>query len=49
MAEVGTKLTHEQKIARTKEAYDAFERGDINAVMDFLTDDCQWHSGGTTK
>ena len=49
MAEAGTKLSKEQKIAKLRDAYAAFDRGDINAVMEFVTDDAVWHGAGTTK
>lgn len=44
-----TKLTPEQKIARLREGYAAFNRGDVNAVLELQTDDCVWHGRGSTK
>ncbi len=49
MAEVGTKLSKEQKIAKVRDGYAAFDRGDMNAVVEFLADDAVWHGAGTTK
>ncbi len=44
-----TKLTAADKIARLREGYAAFNRGDVNAVLDLQTDDCVWHGRGSTK
>jgi ketosteroid isomerase-like protein len=44
-----TKLTAAEKIARLREGYAAFNRGDINTVLDLQTDDCVWRGRGSTK
>jgi len=44
-----TKLTPEQKIARLREGYAAYNRGDVNAVLELQTDDCIWHGRGSTR
>ena len=49
MAEAGTKLSVAQKIERVRQAFDAFKRGDIQAVSDSFTDDVVWHGRGSTK
>lgn len=49
MAEAGTKLTTEQKIAKVRDAFDAFKRGDMQTVSDSFTDDVVWHGRGSTR
>jgi uncharacterized protein len=49
MAEAGTKLTTQQKIERVRRAFDAFGRGDLQAVGDSFTEDAVWHGRGSTK
>src|SRR3989442_67311 len=44
-----TKLTPEQKVAILRQGYDAFNRGDINAVLDLQAENGVWHAGGSTK
>jgi len=44
-----TKLTTAEKIAQLREGYAAFNRGDVNAVLDLQTNDSVWHFRGTTK
>lgn len=44
-----TKLTPEQKIAILHKGYDAFNRGDINTVMDLQAEDAVWHGRGSTR
>ena len=49
MAEAGTKLSLEQRIQPVRNGFDAFKRGDIQAVSDQFTDDAVWHGNGTTQ
>jgi ketosteroid isomerase-like protein len=44
-----TKLTAAEKIAQLREAYAAFNHGDVNAVLELQTDDCVGHFRGSTK
>ncbi len=49
MAEAGTKLSTQQKIERVRQAFDAFQRGDLQTVGDTFTEDAVWHGRGSTK
>ena len=49
MAEAGTKLSLDQKIQKVREGFEAFKRGDMQAVSDTFTDDAVWHGRGSTK
>lgn len=49
MADATTKLTVDQKAQKVREAFDAFKRGDLQAVSDSFTDDVVWHGRGSTK
>jgi uncharacterized protein len=49
MAEAGTKLSVQQKIDRVRQAFDAFQRGDLQTVGDSFTEDAVWHGRGSTK
>lgn len=49
MAEAGTKLSLEQRIQSVRDGFEAFKRGDIQAVSDQFTDEAVWHAGGTTR
>ena len=49
MAEAGTKLSLDQRIQPVRNGFDAFKRGDIQAVSDQFTDDAVWHGTGTTQ
>ncbi|HEY4871248.1 MAG TPA: nuclear transport factor 2 family protein [Candidatus Dormibacteraeota bacterium] len=49
MAEAGTKLSTQQKVERVRQAFDAFERGDLQTVGDAFTEDAVWHGRGSTK
>jgi ketosteroid isomerase-like protein len=49
MADAGTRLTTQQKIERVRQAFDAFGRGDLQAVGDTFTEDVVWHGRGSTK
>ncbi len=44
-----TKLTPGQKIAKVRQGYAAFDKGDIQAVLDQFTDDAVWHGRGSTR
>jgi ketosteroid isomerase-like protein len=44
-----TKLTVAEKIARLREGYAAFNRGDINAVLDLQAEGAVWHGRGSTR
>jgi uncharacterized protein len=35
-------------LERTKQAYDAYARGDLEALMGLMTDDVVWHVAGDT-
>ena len=48
MAEAGTKLSLEQRIRPVREGFEAFKRGDIQAVSEQFTDDATWHGAGTS-
>jgi ketosteroid isomerase-like protein len=47
MAETGTKLNVDQKIQLVRDAFDAFNRGDMKALSDAWTDDFVWHARGS--
>ena len=47
MAEAGTKVCLDQKIQTVRDAFDAFKRGDLQALSDAWTDDFVWHSRGS--
>jgi len=47
MAEAGTKLSLDQKIQAVRDAFDAFNRGDMKALSDAWTDDFVWHARGS--
>lgn len=47
MAEAGTKLSLDQKIQVVRDAFAAFERGDLKALSDSWTDDFVWHARGS--
>ena len=47
MAETGTKLSLERKIQAVRDAFDAFQRGDMKALSDAWTDDFVWHARGS--
>jgi uncharacterized protein len=49
MAEAGTKLSLEQRIKPVREGFDAFLKGDLQAVSEQFTDDAVWHGAGTTQ
>jgi ketosteroid isomerase-like protein len=47
MAEAGTKVSLDQKIQVVRGAFDAFNRGDMEALSDAWTDDFVWHARGS--
>jgi ketosteroid isomerase-like protein len=47
MAEAGTKLSLDQKIQVVRDAFAAFNRGDLKALSDTWTDDFTWHAHGS--
>jgi ketosteroid isomerase-like protein len=47
MAEAGTKLSLDQKIQVVRDAFAAFNRGDMKALSDAWTDDFVWHARGS--
>jgi ketosteroid isomerase-like protein len=47
MAEAGTKLSLDQKIQVVRDAFAAFERGDLKALSDTWSDDFIWHAHGS--
>jgi ketosteroid isomerase-like protein len=47
MAEAGTKLSLDQKIQVVRDAFAAFNRGDLKALSDTWSDDFTWHSRGS--
>jgi ketosteroid isomerase-like protein len=47
MAEAGTKLSSDQKIKVVRDAFDAFNRGDMKALTASWTDDFVWHARGS--
>jgi ketosteroid isomerase-like protein len=47
MAEAGLKLSLDQKIQVVRDAFNAFERGDMKALTDSWTDDFVWHGRGS--
>lgn len=49
MAEAGTKLSIQQKVERVRQAFEAFQRGDLQTVGDSFTEDAVWHGRGSTK
>jgi uncharacterized protein len=49
MAEAGTKLSLEQRIQPVRDGFDAFKRGDIQAVSEQFADDAVWHGAGSTQ
>ena len=49
MAEAGTKLSLDQKVQVVRDSFDAFKRGDINALGNAFSDDIVWHGRGSTK
>lgn len=49
MPEAGTKLSLDERIQVVKKGFDAFARGDIQALGDQFADDAVWHSAGTSK
>jgi uncharacterized protein len=49
MAEAGTKLSLERRIEPVRNGFEAFSRGDIQAVGDQFSDDAVWHGSGSTR
>ncbi len=49
MAEVGTKVSLDQKIQTVRDSFDAFKRGDLKSLGNVWTDDIVWHGRGSTK
>jgi ketosteroid isomerase-like protein len=49
MAEAGTKLSLDQKVDIVRRNFDAFRRGDLQAISDSFTDDIVWHGRGSTQ
>lgn len=47
MAGPGTKLSLDQKVQTVRDGFDAFNRGDMQALMDRWTDDFIWHAKGS--
>ena len=47
MAEAGTKLSLDQKIQVVRDAFAAFNRGDMKALTNTWTDDFVWHARGS--
>ena len=47
MAEAGTKVSLDQKIQNVRDAFDAFKRGDMQALTANWTDDFVWHARGS--
>lgn len=47
MAETSVKLSTEQKVQTVRDAFDAFQRGDMKALSDNWTDDFVWHARGS--
>jgi ketosteroid isomerase-like protein len=47
MAEAGVKLSLEQKIQVVRDAFAAFNRGDMNGLTNTWTDDFVWHARGS--
>jgi ketosteroid isomerase-like protein len=47
MAEAGTKLSLDQKIQVVRDAFAAFNRGDMKALANTWTDDFVWHARGS--
>jgi ketosteroid isomerase-like protein len=47
MAETGTKLSLNQKVQNVRDAFEAFKRGDMKALMETWTDDFTWHARGS--
>ena len=39
--------TEHPNAARMREAFEAFARGDLEAVLADMTQDCRWHNAGT--
>jgi ketosteroid isomerase-like protein len=39
----------DQKIQRVRDGFDAFKRGDIQAVSDTFAEDIVWHGRGSTR
>jgi uncharacterized protein len=49
MADATTKLSVDQKTQKVRDAFEAFKRGDLQAVSDSFTEDVVWHGRGSTK
>jgi ketosteroid isomerase-like protein len=47
MAEAGVKVSTDQKIKVVRDAFDAFKRGDMQALSSNWTDDFTWHARGS--
>ena len=47
MAEAGTKLSLDQKIQVVRDAFAAFNRGDMKGLTNTWTDDFVWHARGS--
>ncbi len=47
MAEAGVKVSVDQKIQAVRDAFAAFNRGDLKALSDAWTDDFVWHARGS--
>jgi ketosteroid isomerase-like protein len=47
MAEAGVKLSLDQKIQVVRDAFAAFNRGDMNGLTNTWTDDFVWHARGS--
>jgi uncharacterized protein (TIGR02246 family) len=39
--------TEHPNVARMREAFAAFDRGDLDAVLADMTEDCTWHNAGS--
>ena len=49
MAEVGTKLSTQQRIQKVRDGFAAFQRGDLQYLNENIADDAVWHVPGTTR
>jgi ketosteroid isomerase-like protein len=47
-SDLSVTTTEHPNVGRTRAAFDAFARGDLDAVRASLTDDCTWTNNGTS-
>jgi len=49
VAHASSTLSVDQKIQRVRDGFEAFKRGDLQAVSDTFAEDAVWHGSGSTR